>query len=144
MSPTPAAGHDDAWEVEAGIVRPYLLTQGRTEPALPALPVEAMLTATRDGRLAAPRLPAERRRIVELCRAPVSVAEVGARLGLPLGVVRVLVADLQAEGLVRLHATRRPARPSPGAPGAAAEAAEAADELAILRRLIDHVRAIPA
>jgi Protein of unknown function (DUF742) len=91
---------DDAWELEAGIVRPYLFTRGRTEPTHPRLAVEAMLRATPAGRLAAPSLPAEQRRIVELCRRPQSLAEVAARLRIPLGVVRVLVADLYAEGLV--------------------------------------------
>jgi len=134
------SGADDAWEVEAGIVRPYLFTQGRTEPALPSVALETLVSATRDGRALGPRLPAERRRLVELCRAPLSVAEVAAHLGLPLGVVRVLAADLHAEGLVRLHATR----PADRRVGDAAGAEEAADELALLRRLIDHVRAIPA
>ena len=26
-------GFDDAWELEAGIVRPYLFTKGRTQPS---------------------------------------------------------------------------------------------------------------
>jgi uncharacterized protein DUF742 len=99
---------DDAWELEAGIVRPYLFTRGRTEPAHPLLAVETMLRATPAGRLAAPGLPAEQRRTVELCRVPQSVAEVAARLHIPLGVVRVLVADLYAEGLVDVAAVRHP------------------------------------
>jgi predicted ArsR family transcriptional regulator len=45
----------------------------------------------------------ERRDIVELCREPMSVAEISARLGLHLNVVRVLVADLYAEGRVLAH-----------------------------------------
>jgi Protein of unknown function (DUF742) len=98
-----AAALDHAWELEAGIVRPYLFTGGRTEPIHPTLAVETMLRSTPAGRLAASRLPAERRRTVELCRIPQSVAEVAALLCIPLGVVRVLVADLYTDGLVDIH-----------------------------------------
>jgi hypothetical protein len=45
----------------------------------------------------------ERRHIVELCRFPHSVAEIAALLQLPLGVARVLVADLAAERYVHVH-----------------------------------------
>jgi DNA-directed RNA polymerase specialized sigma24 family protein len=116
---------DHAWELEAGIVRPYLFTRGRTEPAHPHLAIETMLRSTSAGRLAAPTLPAEQRRTVELCQVPQSVAEVAARLRIPLGIVRVLVADLYAEGLVDLD-----------------EPQAAAHDIALLRRLIDHIAAI--
>lgn len=46
--------------------------------------------------------------IVELCRPWCSVAEVAAHLHLPLGVVRVLIQDLDDAGLVHIHP------PSPG------------------------------
>jgi len=116
---------DDAWELEAGIVRPYLFTGGRTEPVHPLLAVEAMVRSTAAGRLAALSLPAEQRRTVELCRLPQSVAEVAARLHIPLGVVRVLVADLHAEGLVDIHDIRHPR-----------------DDLDLLHRLIARVEQI--
>ncbi|HUO36837.1 MAG TPA: DUF742 domain-containing protein, partial [Mycobacterium sp.] len=41
-------------------------------------------------------------KIVELCATRPSVAEVAARLSLPLGVARVLVGDLVAEGYLRV------------------------------------------
>jgi hypothetical protein len=121
-----AATPDDAWELEAGIVRPYLFTGGRTEPVHPALAIETILGSTPAGRLAARSLPAEQRRTVELCRVPQSVAEVAARLRIPLGVVRVLVADLYAGGLVDIHDTPAPA----------------ADDIQLLHRLIARVKAI--
>ena len=43
------------------------------------------------------------RSVLELCRVPQSVAEVSARLGIPLGVVRVLVDDLFAQRVVTVH-----------------------------------------
>jgi hypothetical protein len=41
--------------------------------------------------------------IVELCRPWSSVAEISARLHLPLGVVRILLEDLRDDGLVHIH-----------------------------------------
>jgi DNA-directed RNA polymerase specialized sigma24 family protein len=116
---------DDAWEVEAGIVRPYLFTQGRTRPALSSLAVEAMVTTTSLGRATSTTLPAEQRRIVVECRAARSVAELAAALRTPLGVVRVLIADLVATGLVDVHDTANPA-----------------DDIDLLNRLIARVKAI--
>jgi len=76
------------------VVRPYVLTRGRTTSALGALamhaPVLATVTPEQLGRTGTP----EDRRIIELCQTPTSVAELAARLETPVGVVRVLVGDL--------------------------------------------------
>jgi len=48
-------------------------------------------------------LQLERAAIVRLCRRASSVAEISARLSLPVGVVRVLVADLAADGYVEVN-----------------------------------------
>jgi hypothetical protein len=76
------------------VVRPYVLTRGRTTSALGALamhaPVLATVTPEQLGRSGTP----EDRRIIELCQTPTSVAELAARLETPVGVVRVLVGDL--------------------------------------------------
>jgi hypothetical protein len=45
----------------------------------------------------------EARAIIELARPWRSVAEIASALGLPLGVVRVLLTDLDAAGLVTVH-----------------------------------------
>jgi Protein of unknown function (DUF742) len=117
---------DDAWELDAGIVRPYLFTRGRTLPARAApLPVEAMVSATALARATARTLPGELRRIIELCGTPQSVAEIAARTRTPLGVVRVLVADLYTAGFVDVH-----------------QAADPAGDVALLQRLITKVAAI--
>ena len=61
-----------------------------------------MLTATAAGRTAGPRQWFERRDILERCRdAPVSVADLAAMLHLPIGVVRVVAADLLVDGYVQ-------------------------------------------
>ncbi|MEV8094945.1 DUF742 domain-containing protein [Kitasatospora sp. NPDC085879] len=83
------------------VVRPFVITAGRTRPVRDELRVETLVTAP-PAALAAP-LGFERHRIVELCQYPRSVAELAALLPVPLGVARVLVADLAAERYVRVH-----------------------------------------
>jgi hypothetical protein len=79
-------------------LRPFILTEGRTQPLQDGLRIETQIVAA-PAALSAP-LRYERRRIVELCQRPLSVAELAAGLGVPLGVARVLVADLATENLV--------------------------------------------
>ncbi len=87
---------------ELRLVRPYALTGGRTRAKVGDLPIEALVVATvPPGERAT--LRHEARRIVELCDSPVSVAEVSARIHVPLGAARVLVGDLVADGLVEVH-----------------------------------------
>lgn len=82
-------------------VRPFIVTGGRTRPVDERLRIETLVSAA-PAALSAP-LAFERRRIVRLCQRPVSVAELAGLLGAPLGVVRVLIADLVAERLVTVH-----------------------------------------
>ncbi|WP_326635031.1 DUF742 domain-containing protein [Streptosporangium sp. NBC_01755] len=85
-------------------VRPYVLTGGRVRPVHPApLNIAAQIRSTPHGMVATERLTYEHRDIVELCDRWISVAEVAAHLRLHLGVVRVLVADLAALGLLDVH-----------------------------------------
>jgi hypothetical protein len=96
---------------ELRLVRPYALTGGRTRASIGDLPIEALVVSTREG-LEAVGPRHEARRIVTLCREPLSVAEVSARIGIPLGVARVLVGDLLSDGHVQVHrATVGDARP---------------------------------
>ena len=84
------------------LVRPYTVTGGRTQPRY-QLAVEALVTATvlepRDLSVLAPECQA----ILQFCRDWRSVAEVSAVLRMPLGVARILIADMSADGLVRIH-----------------------------------------
>ena len=84
------------------LIRPYLVTGGRTRPLHDGLRVETILRAA-PGALHAP-LQFEARRIVELCQIPRSVADVAVALSMPLGVVRVLVGDLVVGGYVAVQA----------------------------------------
>lgn len=82
-------------------MRPYMLVRGRTRHGAAApLPVEAIVVTGASAPLEALQLEAGA--IARLCRRPYSVAEVAAHLRLPIGVVRVLVADLSAQGHVRV------------------------------------------
>ena len=78
---------------KGNLVRPYTLTSGRTDTSID-LPL-------------AHRWPPNdpRGRIIQLCVEHPSVAEISARLDLPLGVARVLVGDLVLSGYLRVHRT---------------------------------------
>lgn len=84
-------------------VRPFLVTSGRTA-ASGNIGVETQVMATVRGETAVETLTFEYRDIVALCAEPLAVAEIAARLSLHLGVTRVLVTDLQQQGLVTTHA----------------------------------------
>src|SRR5690606_930002 len=85
-------------------VRPYALTGGRTR-SQHDLPIEAIVKSTLRGLSMASRLTLERKQIITLCTAPISIAEVSAHLKVPLGVARVLVGDMTAEGLLETSQT---------------------------------------
>ncbi|MHA6782896.1 DUF742 domain-containing protein [Pseudonocardia saturnea] len=85
-----------------GLVRPYVLTGGRTRAGV-EFAIEALITSTR--RPGPVGEPMEHARIRGLCGQPRSVAEVAALLGVPLGVARVLLADMLAAGSVQVHRT---------------------------------------
>jgi hypothetical protein len=84
-------------------VRPFLVTSGRTAAAA-GIGVETQVMTTERGEDVADTLTFEYRDIVTLCLEPVAVAEIAAQLRLHLGVARVLVTDLQQQGLVTTHA----------------------------------------
>jgi hypothetical protein len=89
---------------EANLVRPYTLTAGRTDTSVD-LPLEAPVQ-TLQAALAHEWPPNDvRDKIIQLCIKSPSVAEISARLDLPLGVARVLVGDLVMSGYLRVHRT---------------------------------------
>ncbi len=95
---------DDRWtHEEAGPVsRPYTVTGGRTRPRGTRYFDLVDLVVRSARRADAASFSPERARILSLCRVPVSVAELAAIIGLPLGVVRVLLDDLLQENLVEV------------------------------------------
>lgn len=99
----------DAWEpseplIEVSLVRPYTLTAGRTRSHVD-LPLEAPIRTLPAA--PAPRWPNSdvRAKILALGAGGPSVAEIAARLALPLGVARVLIGDLVTQDYLRVEAT---------------------------------------
>jgi len=98
----------DDWEREVAdepsLVRPYTLTAGRTEPQI-NLPLEAPISKLVTAK--PPRWPGNdvRGQILTMSVDLPSVAEIAAGLALPLGVARVLIGDLVAQGYLQVHTT---------------------------------------
>ena len=84
------------------LVRPYAVTGGRTRPRT-QLAIEAMVAAAHYEAQDLSILNPECQAILDLCRDWRSVAEISAMLRMPLGVARILIADMAVEGLVRVH-----------------------------------------
>jgi hypothetical protein len=98
-------GHTDVAPTKPGL-RPFVLTSGRVTSLDPDIGLETQVTTRPAAELwmtVAVALPPEQRAIVDLCVEPVSVAEISARLGLHLGVTRVLVCDLRDSGYLDVH-----------------------------------------
>ncbi|MDP9846066.1 DUF742 domain-containing protein [Streptosporangium lutulentum] len=88
-------------EEESSLVRMYTVSRGRTAPRT-GLAVEALVSSTTSEQLGLSYIR-EYRVISDLCRRIRSVAEISALLGTPLGVARVLISDMESEGLLRVH-----------------------------------------
>ncbi|MBR7830131.1 DUF742 domain-containing protein [Actinospica sp. MGRD01-02] len=82
-------------------VRAYVLTGGRTRTQQVLL-VETFVSA-RPGVEPASALGPEAGAIFAFCRSRRTVAEIANALRLPLGVVRVLLGDLERKGLILIH-----------------------------------------
>ncbi|GAA5166968.1 MULTISPECIES: DUF742 domain-containing protein [Amycolatopsis] len=85
-------------------IRPYTLTGGRTRGRHQLL-VETLISVPRYDPALADRLMPESKALYERARSQVSIAELSSLLTIPLGVVRVLVSDLAAQGAVFIHPT---------------------------------------
>jgi hypothetical protein len=95
----------DRDEPTGALVRPYAVTRGRTRPRLD-IALEALVETTVRGRAAASNggQAREHQYIAALCDGRLqSLAEIAARMQLPLGVARVLIADMATDGLVAVH-----------------------------------------
>jgi len=91
-------------QADGGRVVPnYAFTAGRTRSVGADMPIEALVTATELGLAKSAVMPPESRAIVEASTVPQSLAEIGALLGVPVGVARVLVSDLANEDHLAVH-----------------------------------------
>ena len=95
-------------EPTGALVRPYAVTRGRTRPKL-EIALEALVETTVRGRTGMVRSGQggnEHQYIAAMCDGGrvQSLAEIAARMQLPLGVARVIVADMATDGLVAVYA----------------------------------------
>ncbi|SEG76362.1 Protein of unknown function [Nonomuraea solani] len=114
---------------EAGpVVRPYAVARGRTRSASSEVDLLASVVATGSPAPANAELSAQHRRLMT-CVAGQNrpVVEIASDLGLPVGVVRVLLGDLLQYGLV----TVRPPRDKAATPSES-----------LLREVINGLRAL--
>lgn len=98
-------GNDERWlDDEAGpVVRPYALTRGRTRHSGEAFDLVATVICT-NARITDPAaLGPEHVSVLRLARAPTTVADIASDVDLPLGVVRILLADLRELGLISIR-----------------------------------------
>src|SRR4051794_15939324 len=93
-------------EPTGALVRPYAVTHGRTRPRL-EIALEALVETTNRGRSANASGASrnEHHYIATMCDGGrlQSLAEIAAQMQLPLGVARVIIADMAADGLVAVH-----------------------------------------
>ena len=81
-------------------MRQFAHTQGRVRAGGVDFPLDVLVRTTSVGSAAAGTLARVRRLVIEAAQAPISVAEAAARAHVHLGVARVLVADMVADGLL--------------------------------------------
>jgi hypothetical protein len=132
--PAPHEVAGDAWDSpepvgRAPAIRPFLLTVGRVSGGgtAPPLPIETQIVSTSAGLSVLDSLTFEHHDIIAACRRPQSVAELASRLRLHLNVIRVLAEDLCSAGHLAVYVPN----------------ARAAQDISVLRRVIDGLRAVP-
>jgi hypothetical protein len=82
-------------------VRPYVMTGGRTRANLD-LSLETLVSTLE--KVVPYQLPHDEAAVLDLCRAQSrSVAEIAALHRVPIGVAKVLIADLATAGLMAVH-----------------------------------------
>ncbi|QKV96102.1 DUF742 domain-containing protein [Streptomyces sp. NA02950] len=79
------------------LVRPYTVSDGRTEPTC-AFDLMTMVVAT-DTALRT-HLGLDHAQVLDLCRTPVTVAEISGHTRMPATVIKVLLSDLVERGAV--------------------------------------------
>ena len=94
-------------EPTGALVRPYAVTRGRTRPKVD-IALEALVETTvrgRSGMMRSGNGGGEHQYIAAMCDGGrvQSLAEIAARMQLPLGVARVIVADMASDGLVAVY-----------------------------------------
>lgn len=109
------------------LIRPYAMTGGRTAADVAPISLESQITATGF-------VPKgivyrwEPARVLQLCATPIALIELAARANIPIGVARVVVSDLCADGA--LDVQRPPTLPT------------LTNYASLLEKVLDRVRAL--
>ena len=90
------------FEENAASVRAYAWTAGRTRSS-GRLEIETLIVTAPRAEEMFTTMSVEHQSVARLCRQTRSVAEIGALLHLPIGVVRVLLDDMAGLGLITVH-----------------------------------------
>lgn len=91
-------------EEASSAVRAYAWTAGRTRASW-QFEIETLVSTTARAEDMLDTLRSEHQVVARLCRHSLSVAEIGALMSLPIGVVRVLLDDMAGLGLIDVHPT---------------------------------------
>jgi hypothetical protein len=91
----------EAW-FDDPLVRPYAVTGGRTRSSQLGLDLITLVD-----------LQPEYAKVLQMCQQPISVAEVSAKVDLPLQVVKVVLSDLITQGIVIFRSAITPAHEAP-------------------------------
>jgi len=83
-------------------VRPYAITGGRTGSET-EISLEMHIQATDRAAELLGGYRWEAAEVIHLTQSPMALIEIAARLKVPIGVAKVLVSDLVADGALRLH-----------------------------------------
>ena len=94
----------DGPESTGRLIRPYAITGGRTGGDVEIeIGLESQIQANTRASHHLGAYRWEAAKLIELVQTPMALIELAARLELPVGVARVLVADLITDGAVLLH-----------------------------------------
>lgn len=92
------------------LVRPFVVTGGRSTPSRNTFDAVTLVMIFHSD-LSRAGLTPEQRGVLDLCaRGALSVAEIASHLGLPLSVLRIVLADLMESGHITTRSTILTAR----------------------------------
>lgn len=117
---------------EGRLVRPYTMTGGRTGEDIPTIALEGLVAATAEGLTTRRQYRWEAEKIIELAGDGTAIIELAALLDVPVGVVRVVVADLSKRGAVHII----------DAPGGAASDLDGIAYTNLLKKVLDGIRSL--
>lgn len=99
--------HDaDVGDETGRLVRPYAMTGGRTGTDV-EISLEAQIAASTRASHHLGAYRWEAAKLIDLVETPMALIEIAARLEIPIGVARVLVADLVEDGAVVVHVPQK-------------------------------------